>query len=117
VGFECNLSKFVNDTKLSGVVSTLEGRDAIQRDLGRLERWDHANLMKFNKARCKVLHMGRGNPKLKYRLGRAWIESGPEEKDLGLLVDRNLNIIQKCVLAVQKVNYLLGCIKRSIVSR
>lgn len=42
-------SYFIHSLILSGAVGTLEGRDDIQRDVDRLERWAYANLMKLNK--------------------------------------------------------------------
>ena len=73
--------------------------------------------MRFKKAKCKVLHLGQGNPHYQYKLGDERIEHSPTHKDLGLLVDGKIDMSQQCVLTVQKVKCILGCIKRNMNSR
>lgn len=113
--FVSTLIKVVNNTKLEGAVSILEGKIAIQRDLGKSEKWADRNFVKFNKDKSNVLWLGWSNPLQQYKLRTNWLASSFAEKDLPVLVDSRLNVSQRCALAVLNANSMC-CINRNIAS-
>jgi len=86
-GVEHILSKSADVTKLWGADNTPEGWDATQMNLDRLEQWAQVNLVRFNKSKCKTLHLGQDNPHYQYKLGDDRIKSSSAKKYLGVLVD------------------------------
>ncbi|KAJ7412640.1 rna-directed dna polymerase from mobile element jockey-like [Pitangus sulphuratus] len=91
-GIECLYHSKFADTELRRVTDIPEACAAISWDLDRLESSVERNLMGFNRGKCRVLYLGRNNPKYQYRLGADLLESSSVEKDQGVLLDDKLTV-------------------------
>ncbi|KAJ7413294.1 hypothetical protein WISP_92145 [Willisornis vidua] len=92
-GIKCTLSKFPDGTKLSGVVDTPEGQHAIHRDLDKLKKWIHGNLMMLNVTKCKVLYLSQDKPQYQHML---WDRGQPCREGLGGAMGERLGMNRLC---------------------
>lgn len=59
----------MDDTKTKEVVDSLKGREALKKDLDKLQGWAITNHVKYTKRKCQILHLGWDNLSNMYRQG------------------------------------------------
>ena len=116
------LSLFANDSKLFSRIivnrknssnSGTEGGGRLQGDLDRVVEWAKKWKMEFNVDKCKIMHLGYNNPRGEYSMGDRKLEVTEGERDLGVLIDRELEFGKHIKAIVGKANSILGLIRVS----
>jgi len=78
------LLKLADNTKFFRAVTSAIDVENLRNNLKELCGWSDDWLMCFNINKCKVMHLGKGNPKKKYLIGGKISDVVHEEKHLGV---------------------------------
>ena len=84
------LRKSADDTKLAMAIRSKEDADRFQRDIDNLCKWAEEWAIKFNQDKCKVMHVGRSNPRFTYHMNGIALSETEEERDLGVWTESSL---------------------------
>ena len=105
---------FADDTK---IYNTSDNSTTMQQDIYSLQEWSEKWNLYFNVDKCKVLHIGRNNPCLDYKMNvndsTCKVKECKEEKDLGVTFDDNLSFDNHINNCINKANKMIGLIRRS----
>ena len=113
------LNLFADDSKIFTRIVTNkknkqkigDGKEVLQDDLNKVLEWAKMWKMEFIIDKCKMMHLGRKNPKNTYSMNGANIEETMEEKDLGVLIDNELEFGKHIKSIVGRANSVLGMIR------
>ena len=107
------LLKFADDTKIMRPIRTPDDQLKLQKDLDKLNEWAERWQMRFNASKCKVIHFGHGNPGYPYQMHGQVLEASEHERDLGVIVQRNLDFEKHIGTIVGRSQQILGMIAPS----
>ena len=111
------LSKFADDTKWGRVVENEDDQKTFQEGLDSLMKWSQDWQMDFNVDKCHIMHIGQGNNEYKYTMGGKELQESEFEKDIGVIVQRNLRPSLQCAKAAKTANAILGQLSRAVTYR
>ena len=106
-------SKFADDSKVGRRIINAGDADALQTAIKHLEIWADKWQMSFNASKCSIIHFGNNNPGYTYYMYDQALESAHEEKDVGVVVNRDLKPSTHVRKSANTANKVLGLMARS----
>ena len=80
------LRMIADDTKIFVDASSVANRIALQADIMRLINWAQKWQLSFNVKKCKVMHIGRNNPRQDYTMEHDEIYSILEKTEVEFML-------------------------------
>ena len=109
-GLKSEIAKFADDTELEGLSISVKACSTLQSDLNGIFQWSKTWPLKFSVDKWKVLHMGHNHINYPLSIDNRQMKVVSEEKDLGVIVSRDLKFPKKCIEQCKKANRILGFI-------
>ena len=86
------VSKFVDDTKIGGIVDSEGGYLGLQQYLDQLDQWADEWQMEFNLDTCVVMHFSRLNQDRTDSINGRALGRVTEQRNVGVHVHSSLNV-------------------------
>ena len=115
----CNAYLFADDVKIFNGIPDDKCNSQLQSDINTVSKWTEKWHLKLNVEKCKIMTVGKAHPshthvyKLPVGIGSQDLNRVTQEKDLGVLVDSNLNFESHILSKVKTCNRITGLIKRN----
>ena len=107
------INKFADDTKGLQEIRCQADGDKLQATLDSLCDWAEKWSMQYNIKKCKIMHVGPGNPQRKYVMAGEELKTVEEERDIGVLIHKSLKPSRHCESAASTAARVLAQIKRN----
>ena len=105
---------FADDTKIFKIITQQGDREVLQRDLDKLNTWSDNWLLRFHPDKCKVMYIGRRrDSEQQYKLRETTLQQADEEKDIGVIIDKDLTFDQHISEKVNKANSMFALLRRT----
>ena len=110
-GCECKI--FADDCKVYRKIETTEDYNILQKNLDLMSEWSKEYMLYFNPKKCVVMHLGRNNPNKVYSIEDQILDKTEEEKDLGVIINKNFSFSTHINKSISKANQSLGIMQRT----
>lgn len=107
------LVKFADDTKGMKEIKDDRDREKMQATLNKIYDWSQEWGMEFNISKCKIMHVGRNNPRHDYFMNGIKLTTTEEEKDVGVIIHSSLKPTRQCEKAAATAVGVLSQVTRN----
>ena len=117
LGPESSVMMYADDAKIFSIFKKNDSLRSFQISLDNFRKWCDDWQLHLAISKCKVLHLGTGNPCCGYQLGDVQLSTATSVRDLGFIIDRSLKFNEHISGITKKASSRVALLFRAFRTR